>query len=177
MPETTIAALATISIGAIWSSCSPDFGVPGALDRFSQVKPKIFFAVDGYYYKSKEFNNLEKIKNVVEQVTSIEKTVIIPLIGAGLPSGCRTEAVLFDDFIANESVPELEFKKFPFSHPIYILFTSGTTGVPKCLVPYCREEEYKLECKEKEALWDRYYMVAPGRQRRCVEKYKIVKRA
>ncbi|MBR1735208.1 MAG: AMP-binding protein, partial [Alphaproteobacteria bacterium] len=104
MPETTIAALATISIGAIWSSCSPDFGISGALDRFGQVKPKVFFAVDGYYYKGKEFNNLEKIKNVVEQVTSIEKTVIIPYIKAGLPSGARTECVLFPDFLGNGEV-------------------------------------------------------------------------
>lgn len=134
MPETTIAALATISIGAIWSSCSPDFGVPGALDRFSQVKPKILFAVDGYYYKGKTFDNSEKIKKVVEEVKSIEKTVIIPLINAGVPEGCRAEAVLFEDFIAKGDASKLEFKHYPFDHPIYILFTSGTTGVPKCIV-------------------------------------------
>ena len=134
MPETTIAALATISIGAIWASCSPDFGVPGALDRFGQVKPKIFFAVDGYYYKSKVFNNLEKIKTVVDQVTSIEKTIIIPYISAGLPEGNRTEALLFDDFLGKDPAPELVFEKYPADQPIYILFTSGTTGVPKCIV-------------------------------------------
>lgn len=134
MPETTIAALATISLGAIWSSCSPDFGVSGALDRFSQVKPKIFFAVDGYYYKGKEFNNLEKIKSVVAQVSSIEKIIIIPYVGAGLPSGVRMECALFDDFLGKSAVPPLVFKKFPFDHPVYILFTSGTTGIPKCIV-------------------------------------------
>lgn len=134
MPETTIAALATISIGAIWSSCSPDFGISGALDRFGQVKPKVFFAVDGYYYKSKEFNNLEKIKEVVEKVTSIEKTVIIPYIGAGVPNGARTDCVLFEDFLGGGEAPTLEFEKFPFDYPVYILFTSGTTGVPKCIV-------------------------------------------
>jgi acetoacetyl-CoA synthetase len=134
MPETTIAALATISIGAIWSSCSPDFGIPGALDRFGQVKPKVIFAVDGYYYKGKAFNNLEKIKNVVDQVGSIEKTIIIPYIGCGLPAGNRTEVISFGDFIGTGDAPELVFEKFPFDHPIYILFTSGTTGVPKCIV-------------------------------------------
>lgn len=134
MPETTIAALATISIGAIWSSCSPDFGISGALDRFGQVKPKVFFAVDGYFYKGKEFNNLEKIKSVVEQVTSIEKTIIIPYVKLGLPAGARTECVLFNDFLGNGEVPPLIFEKFPFDQPVYILFTSGTIGVPKCIV-------------------------------------------
>jgi acetoacetyl-CoA synthetase len=134
MPETTIAALATMSLGAIWSSCSPDFGIPGALDRFGQVKPKILFAVDGYYYKGKVFNNLEKIKNVVNGVDSIKKTIIIPYINAGLPEDNRTEVLLFDDFLGKGEVPELTFEKFPFDHPIYILFTSGTTGVPKCIV-------------------------------------------
>jgi acetoacetyl-CoA synthetase len=134
MPETTVAALATIAIGAIWSSCSPDFGVQGALDRFDQVKPKVLFAVDGYYYKSKVFNNLQKIKDVVDRVDSIEKTVIIPYINVGLPAGNRTEVALFADFIKNEPADRLIFEKFPFDHPIYILFTSGTTGVPKCIV-------------------------------------------
>jgi acetoacetyl-CoA synthetase len=134
MPETTIAALATISLGAIWTACSPDFGIPGALDRFGQVKPKVFFAVDGYYYKGKTFNNLEKIKNVVDQVDSIEKTIIIPYVKSGLPSKNRTEVILFHDFIAAEETTEMIFEKFPFDHPIYILFTSGTTGVPKCIV-------------------------------------------
>jgi acetoacetyl-CoA synthetase len=134
MPETTIAALASISLGAAWASCSPDFGIPGALDRFGQIKPKVFFAVDGYYYKGKTFNNIEKIKNVVDQVTSIQKTVIIPYVNCGLPAENRTEVVSFQDFIGDGPAPELLFEKFPFNHPIYILFTSGTTGVPKCIV-------------------------------------------
>jgi acetoacetyl-CoA synthetase len=134
MPETTIAALATISIGATWASCSPDFGIPGALDRFGQIKPKVFFAVDGYYYKGKVFNNLEKIKSVVDEVKSIEKTIVISYVKAGLPVGNRTEVVSFEDFIGDGEAPELVFEKFPFDHPIYVLFTSGTTGVPKCIV-------------------------------------------
>lgn len=134
MPETTIAALATISIGAIWASCSPDFGIDGALDRFGQVKPKVLFAVDGYYYKSKSFNNLEKIKTVVERVPEIQKTVIIPYINAGLPIGHSTEIALFTDIVGATDVPELVFEKFPGHNPVYVLFTSGTTGVPKCIV-------------------------------------------
>jgi acetoacetyl-CoA synthetase len=134
MPETTIAALAATSLGAIWASCSPDFGIPGALDRFGQVRPKVFFAVDGYYYKGKIFNNLEKIRSVVDQVQSIEKTIVIPYVNVGLPAGNRTEVVSFPDFIKTNEVPELIFEKYPFDHPVYILFTSGTTGVPKCIV-------------------------------------------
>ncbi|MDR1551216.1 MAG: acetoacetate--CoA ligase [Holosporaceae bacterium] len=133
MPETTVAALATISIGGIWASCSPDFGIPGVLDRFGQVKPKIFFAVDGYYYKGKTYNNLEKIKSVVEQVTSVQQTVILPYIKSGLPVGNRTDVTLFQDFIDCAATPELVFDRYPYDHPIYILFTSGTTGVPKCI--------------------------------------------
>jgi acetoacetyl-CoA synthetase len=93
------------------------------------------FAVDGYYYKGKEYNNLEKIKTVVEQVTSIKTTVIIPYIKCGLPADNRTEAALFDDFIGKDNpAPPLNFVKYPFDKPIYVLFTSGTTGVPKCIV-------------------------------------------
>ncbi|MDR1267396.1 MAG: acetoacetate--CoA ligase [Holosporales bacterium] len=134
VPETIIAALATISIGAIWSSCSPDFGAAGAIDRFGQVAPKVLFAVDGYYYKGKAFDNTNKITEVVNGLPSVEKLVIIPYIEAGLPRGIGKRVTDFATFSGKGPVPPLEFKKFPFNHPIYILFTSGTTGVPKCIV-------------------------------------------
>ncbi|MDR0407015.1 MAG: acetoacetate--CoA ligase [Holosporales bacterium] len=134
MPETMIAALATISIGAIWSSCSPDFGSAGALDRFGQVAPKILFAVDGYYYKGKIFDNISKITEVVENLPSLEKLVIIPYVGTGIPQTIGQRATDFNSFAGSGPAPALEFKKFPFNHPIYIMFTSGTTGVPKCIV-------------------------------------------
>ncbi|MDR2412102.1 MAG: acetoacetate--CoA ligase, partial [Holosporales bacterium] len=134
VPETMIAALATISLGAIWSSCSPDFGVAGALDRFSQVAPKVLFAVDGYFYKGKIFDNIQKITQTVEGLSSVEKVIIIPYVGSGVPFSLGQRVADFVQFMGSGPVPSLEFKKFPFNHPIYIMFTSGTTGVPKCIV-------------------------------------------
>lgn len=134
MPETIIAALATISIGAIWASCSPDFGVHGALDRLKQVSPKVLFAVDGYYYKGKEFCNLDKIPNIANEMESVEKVVIIPYVRNELPVSTKAECIFFDDFKKTGKVENFYFEQLPFNHPIYILFTSGTTGVPKCMV-------------------------------------------
>ncbi len=133
MPETIIAALATISIGAIWASCSPDFGVNGTLDRLKQISPKILFAVDGYYYKGKEFCNLDKITQV-SNAMNVEKTIIIPYISNKLPEGTNSDCIFFDDFSEGKNIEEFYFEQLPFNHPIYILFTSGTTGVPKCMV-------------------------------------------
>lgn len=134
MPETIIAALATISIGAVWASCSPDFGVNGALDRLKQVSPKVMFAVDGYYYKGKTFNNLEKITEIANSIDSLEKLVVIPYICNELPKGTKVDCEFFKDFKDNGKVEDFYFEQLPFNHPIYILFTSGTTGVPKCMV-------------------------------------------
>lgn len=154
-PETMIAALATISIGAIWSSCSPDFGVAGALDRFGQVQPKILFAVDGYYYKGKTFNNIDKIDEVTATLSSIEKVIIIPYIKADFQQA-MPNAVSFYDFNANATVPELVFEQLPFNHPVFIMFTSGTTGAPKCIVHGAggtllqQKKEHQLHCDIKE---------------------------
>lgn len=155
MPETIIAALATISIGAIWCSCSPDFGIPGAYDRFSQTEPKVLFAVDGYYYKGKVFDIREKVIKVVAALPCIQKVVIIPYIKAALPK-CDAHTISFEDFATSYgAAPELVFKKFPYSHPIYILFTSGTTGVPKCIIHSAggtllqHRKEHALHCDMK----------------------------
>ncbi len=130
MPETIIAALATISIGAIWCSCSPDFGVRGALDRLKQVEPKVLFAVDGYYYKGKIFDNSSKIVDVASNMETLQKVIVIPYIGVDVK--CPHEK--FDDFKSKGNVDNFKFELMPFNHPVYILFTSGTTGVPKCMV-------------------------------------------
>lgn len=134
MPQTIIAALATISIGAIWCSCSPDFGINGALDRFTQVNPKVLFAVDGYYYKGKVFDNREKIKSVAANLSMLEKVVVIPFIGVSSIPDMTVSTSMFGDFSSNQKDSEFKFEQFSGCDPIYILFTSGTTGVPKCIV-------------------------------------------
>ncbi|NLM22952.1 MAG: acetoacetate--CoA ligase [Firmicutes bacterium] len=132
MPETIVAMLAATSLGAIWSSCSPDFGVQGALDRFGQIEPRLLFSADGYYYNGKRFDSLEKMKGLLERIPSIEKVILVTYTEkpdlAGLP-----RAVHYQDFLAEEK-GEIQFEQLPFDHPVYILYSSGTTGVPKCIV-------------------------------------------
>ena len=135
MPETVAIMLAATSIGAIFSSCSPDFGERGIFDRFSQIEPKVYFACDGYWYNGKRVPIGDKLRAVVPHLPSLTRTVIIPYLGeaeevaAGLPNG-----VSLDGFIAPFEAAPVAFERLPFNHPIYILFSSGTTGVPKCIV-------------------------------------------
>ena len=133
-PEAIIAMLAASSIGAIWTSCSPDFGVQGVLDRFGQVKPKILFTADGYYYNGKEIGSLEKISQVLAELPGVQMTVVFPLLSdhpdiSGLPSGTH-----WRHFIAAHEAEDIDFAQLPFDHPLYILYSSGTTGTPKCIV-------------------------------------------
>ena len=132
IPETIIAMLATSSIGAIWSSCSPDFGVKGILDRFSQIEPKLIFSASGYLYNGKEINCLEKIKNVLSDLPSVKKTIVIPFKG-DTDSFLNNDVIAWDNFLANSS-DNLKFEHLPFDHPLYILYSSGTTGLPKSIV-------------------------------------------
>jgi acetoacetyl-CoA synthetase len=139
LPETVIAMLATTSLGAVWSSCSPDFGVNGVLDRFGQIRPRVLFCADGYRYAGKEIDSLARVREVREKIPAIERVVVVPYV-ANRPDISRIPgAVLWADWVAGkrgsgEGEPEGPFPRFPFDHPIYILYSSGTTGLPKCMV-------------------------------------------
>ncbi|MBB3769710.1 acetoacetyl-CoA synthetase [Angulomicrobium tetraedrale] len=135
LPETIAVMLATASLGAIFSSCSPDFGDRGILDRFGQIEPKVYVACDGYWYAGKRVSIAEKLKSVVPHLASAARTVIVPYLGeaeevaSALPNGVSLEA-----FIAPFAAAAPTFERLPFNHPLFILFSSGTTGVPKCIV-------------------------------------------
>ena len=152
-PEAVALVLATTSIGAIWSSCSPDFGERGVLDRFGQIEPKVFVTVDGYWYNGKPIRLLNKLKPIVAQLPSAHAVVIVDYLGEAdpvakeLPRG-TTLAAWLKPFAARP----LAFERLPFDHPVYILFSSGTTGVPKCIVHGAggtllqHLKEHRLQC-------------------------------
>jgi acetoacetyl-CoA synthetase len=133
MTETVVAMLATTSIGAIWSSCSPDFGIKGVLDRFGQIEPRVLFTADGYRYNGKEFDSLGRISEILKDLPSIEKVVVIPYVDPEPDLSQVRQGVLFQDFLAPEA-EDLQFEQVPANHPLYIMYSSGTTGVPKCIV-------------------------------------------
>ncbi|MGB8275806.1 MAG: acetoacetate--CoA ligase [Alphaproteobacteria bacterium] len=134
MPETVTAMLGAASLGAIWSSCSPDFGARGVLDRFSQIEPSVLIAADGYFYNGKAFGCLDKIREVAASLPSVKTVVVVPYTEDRPRISDIPGAVLFEDFIGPGSDDEIAFAELPFDHPLYILFSSGTTGVPKCIV-------------------------------------------
>ncbi len=131
-PEAIIAMLASSSIGAIWSSCSPDFGVNGVLDRFGQIEPKVLFACNGYYYNGKRFDSLPLIAQVVDSIASIEATVIVPFAGDDVESTPVRGGSAWSDFVVAGA--DLEWTPVAFNHPLFIMYSSGTTGAPKCIV-------------------------------------------
>ncbi len=131
MPETIIAMLATASLGAIWSSASPDFGAQGLLDRFGQIEPTVFIAVNGYYYNGKTLDCLPKVKEVAPQLKGLKKTVIIDLLGT---EAKEENTVLASEFLSAFTPKDIAFNRVEFNAPLFIMFSSGTTGVPKCIV-------------------------------------------
>ena len=131
-PEAIIAMLATVSTGAIWSSCSPDFGANGVVDRFGQIEPKILFAANAYLYNGKTCDSRATVASVVEAMPSVTATVVVPFAETAATDIAVDNAVLWRDFLAADT--SLEIVPVPFDHPLYIMFSSGTTGVPKCIV-------------------------------------------
>ena len=135
MPETVIAMLAAASVGAIFTSASPDFGVQGVLDRFGQTEPKVLVACDGYYYGGKTVDVLGKLGEIVGQLPSVERVVVVPYVHHDHDLSQVPHARMYADFIAPfHFVDDIEFAELPFDHPLYIMYSSGTTGVPKCIV-------------------------------------------
>ena len=134
MSEAIIAMLAATSLGAIWSSCSPDFGIKGVLDRFGQIKPKVLFTADGYFFKGKAFDSLSRVSQILDDLPSIEKVVVVPYTSTEPDISQVTKAVRYNDFKSPDKGLEIQFEQLPSDHPLYIMFTSGTTGLPKCMV-------------------------------------------
>ncbi len=134
MMEAVIAMLATTAIGAIWSSCSPDFGFQGVMDRFGQIQPKVLFAANGYAYNGKKFDALDKIKQIAGAISAVETVVVVPYTEQQPDISGIRNAIMFEDFLVAEAGLEIEFTQLPFEHPLYILYSSGTTGAPKCIV-------------------------------------------
>ena len=155
IPEAVIAMLSTASIGAIWSSSSPDFGIKGVLDRFKQIKPKVIFAANGYQYNGKLFNSLEKLSKISKELPTLEKIIIINNIKSSKNDQLTIPmSIFYNDFISNKPDP-LIFEQLSFDHPLYILYSSGTTGLPKSIVHSAggtliqNIKELKLHCDLK----------------------------
>jgi len=132
--ETLTAFLACASIGAIWTSCSPEFGIMSVIDRFKQIEPKVLFAVDGYRYGGKDFNRLDLVKKIQDELPSLKETIIIPYLHENPDISQLEKAVLLNDVLENSKQVRLTFEPVPFDHPLWILYSSGTTGKPKAIV-------------------------------------------
>lgn len=133
LPEAVIAMLATASLGGVWSSCSPDFGVSGVLDRFGQIEPKVFLCADGYFFKGEKLDCLSKAKEIVRNLKSIKRTVVVPYVNSNPDFKDILNATVWSDIQARGDA-KLSFVQVPFNHPLYIMYSSGTTGKPKCIV-------------------------------------------
>ena len=134
LPEAMMAMLASASIGAIWSSCSPDFGVQGVLDRFGQIDPKVLFAADGYWYNGKAIDSLAKVADITRSLPTLKRVVLVSYIAEGADVSGVPNAERLAEFIAPYRGRDIDFAQLPFDHPLYIMYSSGTTGVPKCIV-------------------------------------------
>ena len=134
IPEAGLFALAALSQGMVWSSCSPDFGVEGVLERFGQIEPKVLFCADGYRYNGEEHDSLERVREIVERLPTVRKVIVVPCLDPDVDVSDIPKAVRLDEWLRRYQAAGIAFAQLPFDHPAYILFTSGTTGVPKCIV-------------------------------------------
>ncbi len=166
--ETPTAMLATTTIGAVWASCGAELQPSAVIDRFGQIEPKILFTVDGYYYRDKDFDIRENIKAVVNAIPSIEKVVVVSYISdEKVDVSSIPKAINWEDFISKEEYPKLDFEQLPFDHPVYIMFSSGTTGKPKCMVQsaggvlinHLKELILSTDCKRSDII---NYITAPS---------------
>ena len=134
IPEAGLFALAALSQGMVWSSCSPDFGVDGVVDRFGQIEPKVLFCADGYRYNGEEHDSLERVREIAERLPTVRKVVVVPQLDPDVDVSDIPKAVRLDEWLRRYQSSDIAFAQLPFNHPAYILFTSGTTGKPKCIV-------------------------------------------
>jgi acetoacetyl-CoA synthetase len=134
IPEAGMLALAALSQGIVWASCSPDFGVEGVLDRFGQIEPKALFCADGYRYNGEGHDSLERVARLVERLPTLRKVVVVPHLDARVDVSDIPKAVVLEEWLRRYTPGDIAFAQLPFDHPVYILFTSGTTGKPKCIV-------------------------------------------
>ena len=134
MPETVVATLASASIGAVWSSCSPDFGAAGVVDRFGQIAPKVLISADGYFYNGQVHDRLTQLKTIVAAMPSVDRLIIVPYTKPDPSLDDLPNAVLWPELLARYDGGAIEFTQLPFDHPLYIMYSSGTTGPPKCIV-------------------------------------------
>jgi len=161
MPEAVVAMLATVSIGAVWSSCSPDFGVQGLVDRFGQIEPKVLFAADGYFYNGKSHDSLERLQEIAQRIPSVDHLVVIPYMQEAPDLSPLTNASSFAEFTQPFATDEIAFKHLPFDHPLFVMYSSGTTGVPKCIVhgaggtllQHLKEQQLHVDLKRDDHLF------------------------
>ena len=134
VPETLVAFLATASIGAVWSSCSPDFGAASVADRFAQIEPKVLLCVDGYRYNGRDFDRIETVAGLQRQMPTVERTIVVPYLDPTPDLSSLRSAITWAELLGDGRGAELGFEQVPFDHPLWVLYSSGTTGLPKAIV-------------------------------------------